>query len=78
MNQEELDIRFTYHSPKGDQPQRYSRLRSAALEYAALVVELCPDSRESSLAVTHIEESVFWANASIARREVDGIRSDDH
>jgi hypothetical protein len=29
--------------------------------------ELVPDSREKSLAITHLEEAVMWANAGIAR-----------
>ena len=28
---------------------------------------LCPDSRELALAITKLEEVVFWANAAIAR-----------
>jgi hypothetical protein len=30
---------------------------------------LCPGSRELSLAITKLEEAVFWANAAIARNE---------
>lgn len=69
ITQEELDIRFTYHAPTGDQPERYDRLRKAAKNFAALIVELTPDSREQSLAITHLEESVMMANAAIARRQ---------
>lgn len=32
-----------------------------------MINNLCPESREKSLAVTNLEESVMWANASIAR-----------
>ena len=38
-------------------------------ELAYLIDELCPASREKSLALTKIEESIMWANASIARNE---------
>jgi hypothetical protein len=72
MNEEfgvEMDKRFTYHAPKGDQPERYVSLRNKARELAEMIVSLCPESRERSLALTKVEESVFWANASIARRE---------
>ena len=31
--------------------------------------EYCPESREKSLAVTKLEEVVFWSNAAIAREE---------
>jgi len=33
------------------------------------VLQVAPDSRERSLALTKIEEAVFWANAAIAREE---------
>lgn len=64
---EDLKKRFTYHAPKEGQPQKYEAIRAKALELAELLNESCPDSREKSLAVTSLEESVFWANASIAR-----------
>lgn len=69
MLQKELEKRFTYHSPKGDQPERYGKLRAKAKEFAELIADLCPMSREQSLALTHLEDSAFWANASIARNE---------
>lgn len=65
----EVETRFTYHAPKGDQLERYQRIRKAQKEFAELVLELTPDSREQSLAITHIEEAGMWANAGIARRE---------
>ena len=67
MKQADLENRFTYHAPKDDQPLRYEEIRAAGKEFARLIVSGCPESREQSLAVTHIEEAVFWANAAIAR-----------
>ncbi len=64
-----LENRFTYHSPKGDQPERYGLIRANAKALAKLVEDKCPESRERSLAITKIEESVFWAQASIGRNE---------
>lgn len=65
----ELDIRFVYHSPKNDQPQRYVQLRGEAKLLAQTILRNCPESRERSLALTNLEEAIFWANAAIARRE---------
>lgn len=64
-----IDNAFTYHAPKADQPERYVKIRDAAHALATLMATLCPDSRERSLAITKLEESVMWANASIARNE---------
>lgn len=65
---EELSTRFTYHPPTEEQRIKYETLRPIAKDFAASVMALCPDSRERSLALTHIEEAVMWANAAIARR----------
>lgn len=65
----DIEKNFTYHSPKGNQPERYGRIRDKAREFAELIEAECPDSREKSLALTKLEESVMWANASIARNE---------
>ena len=66
---EELEKRFSYHPPKGDQPERYVLIRDKAKEFAYQIASLCPQSREQSLAFTALEEAVMWANAAIARNE---------
>lgn len=68
MTNEELSTRFTYHPPRDGQPQIYETIRAAALSFATLINELTPESREQSLAFTSLDEVVFWANSSIARR----------
>lgn len=65
----ELEVRFSYHRPAEDERERYDALRAAAGSVATLVMGFCPPSRERSLALTKLEEAVFWANAAIARRE---------
>ena len=62
-----IENAFTYHQPKEGQPEKYEALRSKAKELAYLIDELCPDSREKSLAMTKLEEASMWANASVAR-----------
>lgn len=67
MKQEDIENRFTYHPPKERQPEMYVHIREMAKTYAHELNELCPEGREKELAMTHLEEVVFWANASIAR-----------
>jgi len=48
------------------------KLRDKAKEFAYMIDELVPDSREKSLAMTKLEDNgiyadVMWANAGIAR-----------
>jgi hypothetical protein len=66
----DLANRFTYHPPVDhDQAEKYVTIRSHAHGLATLINEHAPDSREKSLAITSLEEAVFWANAAIARHE---------
>ena len=69
IDTQEIETRFTYHKPQGDQPERYTRLRDQAKQLAVMVLHFTPESRERSLAIAKIEEAVMWANAGIARRE---------
>lgn len=69
MEKSLIERNFTYHSPKNDQPERYQKIRDKAKELAHLLNDLCPESREKSLAMTNLEDACFWANASIARNE---------
>ncbi len=69
ITKEELANRFTYHTPTEDQPERYTKLREMARIFAEHIVDLTPESREQSLALTNLEQTVMWANAAIARRE---------
>jgi hypothetical protein len=67
MTREELAKRFVYHAPREDQIVKYNDIRSEIKKLAVLLCELTPDCREQSIALTHLEEVVFWANAAIAR-----------
>lgn len=68
-HQSTIEHNFTYHPPKPGQPQKYTDIRDFAKGLALLIDSTCPDSREKSLALTKLEESVMWANAAIARNE---------
>ena len=66
---EDLANRYTYHAPRPDQIEKYAVIRANVHSIAQEFVSLCPTSRELALALTHLEEAVFWANAAIARNE---------
>jgi hypothetical protein len=68
VSHEEITTRFSYHAPKEGQPQLYEALRFEGKTLAMLINESCPDCRETSLALTNLEQAIFWANAAIARR----------
>jgi len=66
---QDLENRFSYHEPRQGQPRKYESIRNKAKEFAYLIEQICPKSREKSLALTKLEEAVFWANAGIARND---------
>jgi hypothetical protein len=67
MDHADIDNRFTFHAPKPGQPEVYQNIRNAAHNLALFINDVAPDSREKSLAITHLEEVVFWTNAAVAR-----------
>jgi len=64
---ERIENDFTYHSPTPEKVKRHEDLRAFAKSFAIALTEYCPESRQLSLALTKLEESVMWGNAAIAR-----------
>lgn len=73
MTREQIEKRFTYHPPQGDQAQKYQEIRDTAKSFALRLRELCIDNREFATALTKLDEVVFFANASIARDDYSAI-----
>lgn len=63
----QIENNFMCHSLKDGQAEKYEEIRKKGKELAYLIDGICPNSREKSLAMTKLEESVMWANAYIAR-----------
>lgn len=69
MATEDLKHRFSFHSaPNEEKRNEHTSMRVACYEAAKTIDEKAPDSREKSLAITKLEEAMFWANAAIARQ----------
>jgi hypothetical protein len=66
---DDLRNRFQFHPPKDNTAaDQHDRVRNACLDAAEELVRVTgPMSREQSLAITKLEEAMFWANAAIAR-----------
>lgn len=68
MSYDDIDNRFSYHPPtKPGTREAHEFVRAACRNLAETLVPILPESREKSLAITKLEEAMFWANASIAR-----------
>lgn len=64
----DLEKRFAYHPPKNEGTvELHEFVRHSAKTFATRLVNEVPDGRERNLALTKIEEAMFWANAAVAR-----------
>ena len=63
---QDLQEMFTYHPPTDGQVEKYVQIREKAKELAILIHGVTPPSREQSLAITHLQTCVMFANAAIA------------
>jgi hypothetical protein len=69
MDQKDIERRFTHHPPNAVKINAHENIRATARRYAEDLNLWLPEGREKSLAITHLEEVVFWSNAAIARQE---------
>lgn len=68
---DELFNRFSYHAPTDETIPRFHEIRTQALDFARTLVAYCPPSPELAAALQHLDETVFFANAAIARRKFE-------
>lgn len=70
IDAEDLANRFDYHPPLDRLTvSAHEGIRAVCRTLAEHLVMVCPPGRETSLAVTAVEEAMFWANAAIARHQ---------
>lgn len=63
----DIQNRFTFHPATPNTVPLYEAMRAKGLELAAWMDENAPESRELSLAITHLDQAVMWFNAAVAR-----------
>ncbi|MEU4534272.1 hypothetical protein AB0G15_05310 [Streptosporangium sp. NPDC023825] len=68
MTPEDIANRFDFHpASTPERAEEHEAIRSMCKSLAYVLNERLPESREKALAITHLEEVMFWANASVAR-----------
>lgn len=61
---------FTNHPPVDDGViQRFEMLRDEAIVFGDMLIAMCPESRELSLALTNLEQALMYGRAAIARNQ---------
>jgi hypothetical protein len=65
-----MDDRFRHHPPRGEETiAKHQAARTGADDFFNLIEQLAPNGREKALAITKVEEAMFWLNAAIARNQ---------
>jgi hypothetical protein len=64
-----LKASLTNHTPPQQAMAQIEQLREHAKELGEAIIRKCPDTRERSLALTHLEETVMWAVKSLVLPE---------
>jgi len=67
MSTSDMVNRFRHYEPDDDKIVKHSEVRNQALDLAMDWEVDLPAGREKALALTKLEEAMFWANAAIAR-----------
>lgn len=67
MSDKRIDWDFDYHRPDDDKVIAHELCRKAIKDACIRINDLVFDCREKSLAITNLEQAMFWANAGIAR-----------
>lgn len=66
----DIEHRFGYHPPKNEATiKEHELVRAQTKGIAHYWSGNLPEGREKSLAITKLEEAMFWANAAIARKK---------
>lgn len=69
MAPDDIAHRFAFHAATTDEKRdAHTSIRQACRRLADQLNEQIPEGREKSLAITHVETAMMWANAALARQ----------
>ncbi|MGC5398070.1 DUF7681 family protein [Streptomyces sp. DT20] len=67
---EDIEHRFAFHAATTQEKRDdHTSVRQACRRLADQINEQVPAGREQALALTAVEQAMFWANAAIARAQ---------
>jgi hypothetical protein len=69
MDAADIEHRFAFHAATTDEKRdAHTSVRQQCRQLADALNEALPEGREKALAITKLEEVMFWANAAVARQ----------
>lgn len=68
----DINTRFDFHAATtSEKRDEHTSIRQIMKRAAEAVEDRVPAGREQALAITKLEEAMFWANAGIARHNTE-------
>lgn len=68
MAPEDVEHRFAFHTATTEEKRdAHTSVRQQCRRLADFLNDKLPEGREKSLAITKLEEAMFWGNAALAR-----------
>lgn len=68
MHPDDIGNRFDFHPATTDEKRNeHTSVRQNCRRLADFLSNVLPGGREKALAITKLEECMFWANAAVAR-----------
>lgn len=70
MDAADIEHRFAFHAATSNEKRdAHSSVRQQCKRLADALNEQLPEGREKSLAITNLEQAMFWGNAALARQK---------
>lgn len=69
MADAQIENNFRFHPQIAGQSEMAATLRAKTREMAYVINDLCPPSRERQIAMQHLEQAMFYAEAAFKRND---------
>ncbi len=67
---------FAYHKPSPEGLNKIREIREEFSKLNSLITEVCPPSRERSVAITELETCAMWAIKSVVYNDPESVVED--